>query len=975
MRSPRSRTALLGLLAFSICGAVPAQGPALAQPGAPALLAGQPAPTAPVLQAFGSFDANPAITTPEHLLGFPHGEQAAAPEQIHAALQQWARESDRVHVLEYARSFQRRPLSVAIISSPENLARLESIRAELAELADPRSTDPARAAEIIQHAPAVAYIAHSIHGNELSGGDAALGLIYGLIASNDPVNLQRLQDSIVIVDPLMNPDGRARALADLRSFRGAEPSFDGQQLSRGASWPNGRGNHYSFDLNRDWIFASQPETRGRLTFLQNWHPLVFVDAHEMEADDTFLFSPARAPINPHYAKRFTDFAQAFAREQAAAFDTRGWVYYSGEWNEGWYPGYSDAWGGLRGAVNILYEQARVADFGVRQSNGAVMFYADGVARQLTSAVANIESMRARRIEMLQAFWDERRAAVASKGAYANQLFAIDATRQPTREQALLDALQLQGIEVHRLRQAWTTSGSGYDGERGRVELPAGTLLISTRQPLARLAATLMEFDPRIDADSLKKERETLLRGGEGTIYDITAWSLPMFHGLPALVIEGALPSQAEAAAPAASLPRPPSDSAVGWIIPGEDDGVLPAAADLLRAGVRPRVAHKDIRFDGVDYPRGSVILTRHDHPQWDSAHLLQALASATSKLRQAPVALRSGEGQGDLPDLGGGEFGLLQPATVAVLGKGGVDAVSFGAVWFYLEQHLGMAPTLLDESALGRLDLRSYRVIVLPERRVSLPKEVADTLQPWVEAGGTLIAIGDSAAGLAKEEGLAAARTLPEALKGLKPYREQLAREWLSTQAREGLDADPYARGASRRPARAWSIDPEAEMLEPDALKERDDWQQTFMPVGSFVSARCDTQHWLSFGCRDSLPVLIDSSAPLMAAGAVEAPFRMGVIQAAGKQAKQTEHWQDYGWGGLPPGQTLELRLAGLLWPEAAERIANTAWVTRESEGHGQIILFATTPVFRGASHGMQRVLGNAVVFGPGLGAGPVVQH
>jgi hypothetical protein len=973
MRQARPRTVLIGLLACALAGPVPAQTAPDTMAGLQAQVTGQPAPKSPVLQAFGAFDATPGITPPERLLGFPLGEQAAAPEQIHAALQQWARESDRIVVQEYARSFQGRPLSVAIISSPDNLQRLESIRAELDELADPRSTSAARAAEIIQRAPAVAYIAHSIHGNETSGGDAALGLIYGLIASNDPANLQRLQDSIVIVDPLMNPDGRARALADLRGFRGASPSYDDQQLSRGTSWPYGRGNHYAFDLNRDWIFASQPETRGRLNFLQGWHPLVFVDAHEMGADDTFLFSPARAPINPHYAKRFTDFAQAFAREQAAAFDQRGWVYYSGEWNEGWYPGYSDAWGGLRGAVNILYEQARVADFGVRQANGAVMFYVDGVARQLTSAVANIESMRTRRTEMLQAFWDERRAAVAGSGAYANQLFAIDATRQPSREQAMLQALQLQGIEVHRLRQSWATTGSGYDGERERVELPAGTLLISTRQPLARLAATLMEFDPRIDADSLKKERESLLRGDEGTIYDITAWSLPMFHGLPAYHIEGALPAQAETAAPAASLPRPPGDSAVGWIIPGEDDGALAATAELLRAGLRPRVANRDIRFDGIDYPRGSVILARHDHPQWDSTRLLQALNNATSKLRQTPVALRSGEGEGDLPDLGGGEFGLLQPATVAVLGKGGVDPVNFGAVWFYFEQQLGIAPTLLDESALGRLDLRPYRVIVLPERWGSLPKEVADTLAPWVEAGGTLIAIGGSAAGLAKEEGLAAARTLPEALKDLKPYREQLAREWLAAEARNSLDADPYARGASRRPARAWSIDPEAELPDADALKERDAWQQTFMPVGSFVAARCDTQHWLSFGCRGSLPVLVDQNAPLMAAEGVEAPFRMGVVRGANKQAKQAEHWQDYGWGGLPPGQTLELRLAGLLWPEAAERIAHTAWVTRESKGRGQIILFATTPVFRGASHGMQRVLGNAVVYGPGMGTGTMI--
>jgi len=928
----------------------------------------QPAPTAPVQQAFGTFEANPAIPHPDALLGFPLGQQAAAPEQIHAALQQWAAVSDRLRVIEYARTHQGRPLSVAIISSPQNLARLDDIQRELAELADPRSLSDARASELIGSAPGVAYIAHSIHGNELSGGDAALGLIYGLIASDASANLKRLDDSIMLVDPLMNPDGRARAIADLRGFRGAEPSFDGQQMSRGASWPYGRGNHYMFDLNRDWIYASQPESRGRLEFLKGWNPLLFVDAHEMGSDDTFLFSPARAPLNPHFMPRFQRFAQEFAKEQAAAFDARGWVYYSGEWNEGWYPGYSDAWGGLRGAVNILYEQARVADFGVRQSNGVVMFYADAVARQLTSAVANIESMRIRRGELLQTLRDERRGVLAGSGAYAKQVFAIDASAHPSRAQRVIDVLDVQGVEVHRLSRAWSSRGAGIAGRAEPLELPPGTLLISTRQPLGRLAATLLEFDPRIDEASLKKERESLLRSGEGTIYDITAWNLPMMFGLDAWRIEAELPAQVERAGRSLSQPRTPTDSALGWLIPGEDDAVLAAAGRLLQAGLKPRVALKDIRFDGIDYPRGSLVITRHDHPHFSSEQLLAALTEATQVLRQPTVALRSGEGAGDLPDLGGGEFGLLQPAPVAVLGKGSVNPLNFGAVWHYLEQQLGLVPTLLDESALGRSDLRSYRVIVVPERwGGKLPKEVADSLKPWVENGGTLIALGNSAAALAVEDGLSAARGLPDALKELKPYRDQLAREWLAAAARSAIDADPYARGTPSARAAAWSLDEDAKEPDADTLSEQDSWQQRFMPVGSFAAARCDSEHWLSFGCRGSLPVLIDGSTPLMASGAVAAPFRFGVWRDAGEK-KPASYWSPYGWAGLPPGQTLDLRLGGLLWPEAQERIANTAWVTREAKGAGQIILFASTPVFRGASLGMQRVLGNAVVLGAGLG-------
>lgn len=957
MRLPRTTLLRSSLLALALAAALPL-----------ACNAADPMPVHPVAQVFGAFEADPAVPHPDTLLGFPLGQQAASPEQIHAALQQWATASNRIRVVEYARSHQGRPLSVAIVSSPANLARLDEIQNALEELADPRRTSAVRASEILRDAPAVAYVAHSIHGNEHSGGDAALGLIYGLIASNDPAHLQRLDDTLLLIDPLMNPDGRARAIADLRGFRGAQPGYDGQSMSRGTSWPYGRGNHYVFDMNRDWIFATQPETQGRLAFLKRWHPLVFIDAHEMGSDDTFLFSPARAPLNPHLSPRFMKFAEEFGREQAQAFDQRGWVYFTGEWNEGWYPGYSDAWGGLRGAVNILYEQARVADYGVRQANGEVQFHADGVARQLASAVANIDSMRARRGALLQAFWDDRHALVGTRGDYANAVYAIDVNQYPMRGEKLLEVLQMQGVEARRLSSAWTVDAQGFDGRRQRTDVPAGSLLVSTRQPLGRLAATLMEFDPRIDRASLQKERESLLRTGEGTIYDITAWSLPMFYGLPAWRIDGALPAQAEIATITDARPALPAESSVGWALSGHDDAALPVAARLLAAGIRPRVARKNLRFDGRDYPRGSLMVTRYDHPQLDAQRLREALAAASKEAPHGFIALRSGEGRGDLPDLGGGEFALLQPGAVAVLGKGAVNPHTFGSVWHYLEHGLAVNPSLLDESMLAYTDLRAYRVIVLPERwGGSLPKEVSDALKPWVEAGGTLIALGNATSALASEEGLSAARGLPDALKELKPYRDQLAREWLAQSARTHLEVDPYARGAISGRASAFSLDADTDTLDAEALAERDRFQQIFMPVGSFVATRCDDTHWLSFGCRDSLPVLVDSSTPLMAANGVEAPYRHGVWRTdSGKKAG--EHWSAYGWAGLPPAHTLELRLGGLLWPEAQERIANTAWVTRESKGAGQIILFATNPAFRGASLGMQRVLGNAVVFGPGFG-------
>jgi hypothetical protein len=929
------------------------------------LLAVQP----PLEQVFGDHPYDPALTTPDRLLGFAHGTRAASAEEIDRAVRLWGEESPRVLVQDYGTTHQGRPLRVAFVSSPANLARLDAIRADLGALADPRQLDAARASAIIDSAPAVGYLAYSIHGNETSGADAALGLVYHLAASRDPAVEALLERTIIIVDPLMNPDGRARAVADLRGFGGATPNVDGQHLGRGASWPFGRGNHYVFDLNRDSIYGTQPETRGRLGLLRDWHPLLFVDAHEMGAQDTFLFSPAREPVNKHFSQRFRALGQRFSDDQAAAFDQRGWVYYSGEWNEGWYPGYADAWAGLRGAVNILYEQARVADHGVRQSNQLVLDYREGVARQLGSSWANIESLARYQRELLTAFWEDRRAAVSADSPYATRMFVLQTGSQPSREAALLELLALQNIEVYRSTQPLRLgAATDLSGRRSEVQIAAGTLLIPNRQPLARLVAALFEFDPRIDSGALAREREELLRTGQGTLYDVTAWNLPMMYGLQAYTATAALPASAERALPVTrKAENGPAPSAVGYLIPGHDDGALPAAAALLRAGIRPRLALKPLQFDGRNYPRGSLVITRYDHRNLDDARLREAIATASVHLHQAVVPLGTGTGPGDLPDLGGGEFSLLEPPRVAVLAQGNmIDPSAFGSIWHYLDRVLELSPTLLSEARTSQADLRAYNVIVLPERRGALPEGTAAALKTWVEQGGTLIASGSSAALLADKDGPLKTRTLPATFEELAPYRERLAREWLATQSANQVPADLWSHTATAGSTAAWPATLEESKDETKQAEPRDRWRSLFMPRGAMLAARCDTRHWLTMGCDGLLPVLAGTDQPLMVGHGGEAAIRYGWLESTG--AREAAEWRGFGWGAIPPGQQLYLRMGGLLWPEAQERLANSVWLASESVGRGQVILFAGAPEFRGSALGMRRMLGNAVIYGPGAG-------
>ena len=942
--------------------------------------AAQPAPTALPglaydLPFFPATTYDPAIPTVEELLGFRPGDRAALPAEVGTCLAAWAAASPRAELVEYARSHEDRPLSYMIVSSPANLARRDEIRAGLARLADPRGLERAAADRLVETLPATAWLAYSIHGDETSGTDAALAVLYHLVAGTSSDVTDLLDELVVLVDPMMNPDGRHRFLQQIAEHRATAPNVDDQSLLHAGYWPWGRGNHYLFDLNRDWLPAVNPETRGRVREAAAWHPLLFVDAHEMGALDTYLFAPAREPRNPHLPDRRGHWNSVFARDQSEAFDRRGWVYYTGEWNEGWYPGYSDSWGEYRGALGILYEQAGYAEDGVRQASGALATYREAVHHQAVSSLANLGSLAANARQMLAEFASERRLSVAADGPYAGRTFAILPTANEGRRQRFVDLLRLHGIEVYEATgEIGAVAGVDQLGRRfaGRT-LPAGTLLVPNRQPEARWVAVALEFDTRMTDDYLQRERKSILADGSSSIYDLTAWNLTMLYGLEALTLDGDLPGGAEplaASAPAPAAAAPESSPAVAWVISGADDRSVAAAARLMEREVEVRIAARDFELGGASFPRGSVVVLPADNAS-SRSDLDAILDAATAELGLAAAAVSTGLGEGDLPDLGGGHFTLLERPRVALLGRAGFQSTDFGALWYTLDHHLGIRHSEIDADGLDYADLRRYNVLILPDRWTpDLPAGALETLATWVEAGGTLIAVGRSAAVVATEDvKLSAARELGAVLDALDDYELAVLAEWEAAASRAPDREAVWSHTAPAAIDYPWSPLAEEERPSLEERRRRDAWQRRFMPRGAFLAARANPEHWLTMGAGDVLPVLFGSSAVLMAGPSVEAPVRFGVLAPAATAAPRRA-----GWGPVPQGQELRLRMSGLVWPEATQRLANSAWVTRERKGRGQVILFASPPTFRAATLGTARLLLNAVVYGPGFGAShPIV--
>ncbi len=918
----------------------------------------------------GSYD--PAIPEPASILGFPVGERTATPEQIAEAVLAWSAASDRAVAVEYARTHENRPLYYVMISSPENLSRLADIQADIARLARPAGLSEREAEAVIDRLPATAWMAYSIHGNESSGADAALAVIYHLVASTDEDVLELLEKEIIFIDPSQNPDGRARFVRALEQNRGAAPNVDSQSLLHSGFWPYGRTNHYFFDLNRDFYFLVHPETRGRVAAINDWYPQIIIDGHEMGSSDTFLLSPAREPINRNLPAFTSEWANRFAQDLAAAFDQQNWPYYHGEWNDNLYAGYS-SYAMFRGSLFILYEQASTDEDGIRLPNGMVRTYRESVHHQMLATMSNLESLARNSKAMYRDFVEDRRFVASANSPYADLTYAVLPNGNRSRLAGFAEKLLAQDIEVLtadrdiQVRRATDWTGR----ERTSVTLPAGSLVIPNRQSEARLIAAILEFDAEISDETLAKERQERLRDGGSIMYDTTAWNLEMMYGLETLRVpehltNGLSPYQPPAPKPAIAGTQNP----IAWIVDGQDDASVAFAARLLEQDAQVRAIDKEIDLDGLGFSRGSVMVSINDNRAFkgDLAALVAATAGETGLTASG---IGAGLGEGVLPDIGGRHFRLLERPQIAVLSRTGISPYSFGTIWNSIDKHLGIRHSHLDKATLGFNDLRRYNVLVMPGTwfGFDLGERELDNIKSWVKAGGTLIAIQGATGSLTGEKAdFSSVRPIQDTLADTLKYDVSLQREWMAR--RESLDNIAAIRAHTAPFDVAYPFPEKSNGPGEDALKKLDAWQSMFMPQGAMLAAQVDQQHWLTFGTPEVLPVLYSNNPVLMSDDRSEAVLRVGVLEASDEAGEARK----LGWATIPAGQDLRLRMSGLLWPEAAQRVANSAYLTRESMGHGQVILFAAEPVYRGAALGTNRLLLNALVYGPGLGADPAVE-
>ena len=904
-----------------------------------------------------------SVDHPNEFLDFDYATRVATPEQITSAIITWADQSNKLKVIEYARTHENRPLHAVFISSPENLKNLDLIKNKISQLADARTTNDRKAKALIDELPAVAWMAYSIHGNETSGADASLGVIYHLIASKDDDILELLDDMIIIVDPIMNPDGRARFAKNLEQFRGTAPNYDDQSLIHTGDWPYGRTNHYYYDLNRDWIYLTQPETQGRVALINEWKPQILVDAHEMGAQDTFMTGPAREPINKNLDYDLIKWGNIFAKDQGNEFDRRNWRFYTGEWHEDLYPGYS-FYVSFRGTLGILYEQSRMAEDGVRRPEGTIQSYKESVHHQFVSTMINLDTLKSNSKAMYNDYWDGRKYNVSNNSKYSNRSYVVLATDNKGRLNALSEKLIAQDIEIYKNEKPINvTNALKQNGTTvSEYTIPSGSMIIPNNQPEAPLISAILEFDAEIDSEVLIEEKQKRIKNGSSIMYDTTAFNFTMMFGLPAITVPQDLKAELNEWTPSPEILEVNKDAVI-WAVDGKDDRSVAFAARLLEQNIQVRVIDKNSILSGHVLSRGSVAVIAMDNPTSNNLH--EIIRTVATDLNISVVSIESGFGPKELPDWGGRHFRLLKRPQIAILSHAGFNSYDVGVSWWSLDHHLGIRHSQLNSSLTGYGDLRRYNTIVMPSGNPDLGDYAKKMLMDWVKQGGTLIANNRSTRSIISNDAMGSVKSLSTTFDKSKTYNIDLMREIYSIE--DNIDISNANENKVdteiKYPWESSDVNYSKEQLE-----MRDKWQSTLMPSGAIVSARADTEHWLTFGAEDVVPVLYGNYPILMTGGNSQAALRIGELIANKDSETKTINWSQ-----IPSGYDLNVRMSGLVWPEASQRIANSAYLTREKIGKGQIILFSGEPNFRGSARGTNRLWLNAVVYGSGLGTDPIV--
>jgi len=669
---------------------------------------------------------NKNIPTPEAFLGYPIGSHHTRHDKIVEYFKLLDQLSDRFTLEVIGETVGHRAQVVAKITSPANHARLEEIRKKNLE----NATD----------IPLVIQLGYNVHGNEPSSSEAAMLTAYYLAASEDEETLRWMNELIILLDPVYNPDGRDRHTHWANMHKGTPPVSDPLDREHTEAWPGGRTNHYWFDLNRDWFLGVHPESQNRIRFFHQWRPYLMTDHHEMGSGSTFYFDPGKYtsnnPIVPPYI--YDVVHPRFAEYFSKGMNSIGSLYFTEEAYDKLYPGYGSSYVNFYGGIGFLFEQASSRGH-VQETSTIPITFGFTIRNQFTASLASIRGAAGEK-EMLrklrQNFFS---SAMAQAKASPIKGYVFGEPQDVSRTNAFINLLLMHQIEVYELGQNVTVNGKTFEKSKAYVVPTEQTNYIMVRSAF---------------------EKDITYR--DSTFYDASTWSLVHAFNMPHGELRAAFTKGNPVKTTPVKLAAPVVKSAYAYLADMTDYQAYKAMHQLQQSGVIVRTSFLPftMKAGGADrsFPRGTLVIPVQQQ-KLDGDKLFDAVKSASQSTGLEFVAVDGGMTSKGI-DLGSGSVRTVPSPRVLMPIGTGVTSAEAGEVWHLLDQRVGMPISKVDLQNFGRVNLNNYNVIVMVGGSYPSDKPTVEKIKAWVQAGGTLITL-KSASEWAIRQGIVKEKLVP----------------------------------------------------------------------------------------------------------------------------------------------------------------------------------------------------------------------
>ncbi len=660
------------------------------------------------------------LQSPSEFLGYELGSEFTRHHQVVEYYKYLAHiASDRVKLIEYGKTNERRPLIVAYISTAENIGDLESIRKEHIKNTIGEGS-PTKA---------IVWLSYNVHGNESVSTEASMQTIYELLTSK----ASYLENTVVIMDPCINPDGRDRYVNWYNQFKNTPNNIDPNSKEHHEGWLNGRSNHYMFDLNRDWAWLTQIESQQRIKVFNQWLPHVHVDFHEQGVNNPYYFAPAAEPFHEVVTDFQRDFQVTIGKNHAKYFDANGWFYFTKEVFDLLYPSYGDTFPTYNGGIGMTYEQGGSghAGLGVKTIIGDTLTLQDRIAHHLTTGLSTVEvaSKNSERLNKeFKKFYREKNFK------YKSYVMNGD----PDKIEAITSLLKSHEIKYGFAKEGLVKGHLYNSGKLGTLKTTSTSLVVSTNQAKGTLAQVLMEPNTKL-SDSLT--------------YDITAWSLPYAYGLESIASQTLVDSSPSGHG--VSQPTPETiitEDNYAYVSDWTSMKDARFLTALIKENIRVRFAKNPFRVEGKKFDRGSLIITKGDNKNHKDFVETLSRVAYNNKTLLTPANTGFVE-KGN--DFGSSYVPMITDTKIAMLSGEPTNTLEFGEIWHFFEQQLQYPLTILDTEYYDEVDINEYDVLILPNGWYSkfFNESRLEELKKFVSNGGKLIALEGAIKGIIGEHG------------------------------------------------------------------------------------------------------------------------------------------------------------------------------------------------------------------------------